>query len=359
MPSAKEMSAASTAPYVWSDAFNSAYDSPTGRWLAFGALNRLGREAMRQLWRGRLLVAQPFFMDSIVQRTKLWPPWLSNHFDTNAVRFCRGCARQGYHSVFHQLPLLKSCPWHGIELSSACLHCGYSHAIRGSIDYPQADCLKCRAGPFPGNAERYARTPAFLAREQEAFGAMGRALSACRAIMIRAITETVEQYPLTSPPSPGEILSALAATGRLPIETVAALQPDPLVPVDATIVPFPGARGGSGGWRRALTRFRETEESCPKSVPSADDLRLIGFNGSVERHCRRLLQHLVDGSGVRVRPPSSDAYWTLALRAYWHDRCHNPSYGPRCVATSLRDRLLIKVPGHDAEWLVLRTTAEK
>ena len=116
MPSASSARANASMPFVWSNRYEGVYDSPTGRWLAFGALNRLCVNDMRQLRHGRLASAEGY-SQGITLRDSLWPNWMADHFGADIVRFCPKCASIGYHSAFHQIPSLSHTA-HGTTVNS-------------------------------------------------------------------------------------------------------------------------------------------------------------------------------------------------------------------------------------------------
>lgn len=350
MPSASSAGADAPMPFVWSNRFEGAYDSPTGRWLAFGALNRLCVTEMRQLRHGRLGSAEGY-SQGIQLRESLWPNWMADQFGADIVRFCRKCANIGYHSVFHQIPSLSHCPWHNCALTSACLHCGESGAIRGSLGYLQPVCRACRKHPFPDGAARYLRTPTFFAGEEHAFGALGRALNFCKRIRIRFMTGYEERYPLTIRPSSAEVLRALVETERAPPEVAETLFAASAKFQEAVTIPIRG-NFDKCGWRSAWRRFRDETP-----VYDGVDLTWINeasFHIAAPELCRALLKDVVDGSGMVLRPPATRRYWMLVLRSWLNDYFNNPPCGPRAVRPSLRHRMLIKLPAHEPEWLVLR-----
>ncbi len=64
-------------------------------------------------------------------------------------RYCQSCISLGYHSVFHQLKILKKCPIHGNDLMEHCHYCGVKIPITISskaIKYPYS-CPSCQK-PF-------------------------------------------------------------------------------------------------------------------------------------------------------------------------------------------------------------------
>lgn len=76
----------------------------------------------------------------------LWLPFRggSNILETSwAFRYCPACLRQGFHTLLHQLPWVRRCPWHRMRLLTKCAVCDSSLTLRGD---PGHQLLACRNG---------------------------------------------------------------------------------------------------------------------------------------------------------------------------------------------------------------------
>ncbi|PNG48945.1 hypothetical protein WDL1P2_00199 (plasmid) [Variovorax sp. WDL1] len=67
------------------------------------------------------------------------------------VRFCAVCLERWFHSSIHQIEGLRTCPFHGVDLVSACPGCGMKIFLDGAPEYLQQPlhCHGC-GRPFAG-----------------------------------------------------------------------------------------------------------------------------------------------------------------------------------------------------------------
>lgn len=308
------------------------------------------------MWGGGLHGARGFYVERIQPRREVWPSWLNELIEEKSPRFCPSCSRLGYHSVFHQIATVVQCPLHGERLSDTCLSCGSQWPVLADAQAARPRCRRCGWSPFPDSARQYERSDRFLEQEIMAFDGLARAIAHCGMVSVSEMKTAENCFSLTSKPRVHEIVMALGLTRRIPIPSVRRLVGEPPCEMDAIVEPLCaqtsriGAAEERGVWRR-INRI------IAKSValPAAKDCFFRGPRAlEAGLYIQALMSSVVDGDGRDLRPPSSDAYWALVVRALAMDWGSRPM-SPSCWnSRSLRHRMVIQREGRVPEWLLLR-----
>jgi hypothetical protein len=311
---------------------------------------------MTDMWGGGLHAARGFYVDKIHPRREIWPSWLNELIEESSPRFCPSCARLGYHSVFHQIATVEECPLHGERLLDTCLSCGDQRPVLVDTQAARPRCRSCGWSPFPDLARKFERSDRFLDEEKSAFNGLARAIAHCGMVSVTEMKTVADCFTLTSKPKVHELVLALGSTRRLPMSSVRHLLGDASCEIDAIIEPF-CAHSRRNSVAVANSSWRRINRIISKSGAhsAAIDCFLRGPRAlEAGLYMQALMSDVAGRDGQDFRPPSSDAYWALVLRALAADWDRRPM-SPSCWnSRSLRHRMAIQRDGRPPEWLVLR-----